>query len=512
MHETENKRIVKNSMALYVRMLFTMGLNLLITRFILRYLGADDYGTYSAVGGVVSLFTVLNGGIVKANQRFITYELGSKKGHPLKMFNTIINLTLLVAIVMTLIIEIFGLWILYHKMNIPEGRMDAAFWIFQFTVITMLVTLISNPYNAMIIAHERIGTFAYISILQVFLNFIAAWCLRYVFMDKLIYYGLTVMGVQILIRIVYQVYCLRHFKEARYHMYMNRKQVKEVAKFTGWTTIEGALGTVIWQGITILFNLFFGVAINAVYQIASQLKNAVLSFAQNVQRAMDPQITKSYASGDVNRFHTLIFSGSKFEVFMIFFILIPLLVRLDFVLRLWLGDNLPEHLTAFCRMMVSMNLICCAFEVIRTSVTATGNIRSFSVYPNMFLLSVLPICYITNRYFHSPFVMMLVITILYYIAYGYRFYIASRVSGFSLREYLLKVVFRCFIVGLIGFTLVIVVDRFIPDNLWGFILLLAFSSIVLLLSIYIIGLSKEERSLLNGILLRARDSVVFLKS
>lgn len=508
MHGTDNKRIMKNSIALYIRMLFTMGLNLLITRFVLRYLGADDYGTYSAVGGVVSLFTVLNGGISKANQRFITYELGSRKGHPLKTFNTIVNLTILAALLTVLVIEVCGLWFLYNKMNIPEGRMDAAFWIFQFSVITMAVTLISTPYDALIIAHEKIGTFAYISILQVVLNFIAAWCLRYVSMDRLIYYGLTVMLVQIAIRVIYQIYCQRHFKEAHYCLYMNRSQVKDVAKFTGWATVDGSLGTIVWQGITILFNIFFGVAINAVYQIAGQLKNAVLSFAQNVQRAMDPQITKSYAAGDMHRHHTLIFSGSKLEVFMIYFILIPLLVRMDFVLRIWLGNDIPQHLVIFCRMMVFMNIICCAFEVIRTSVMATGNLRSFSLYPNLLHLLVLPVCYVANKWYPSPVLMMLIITVIYYIVYGYRFYIASRVSGFSLREYIVKVVMRCAVVGVIGFGVTLVSDRIFPDNLWGFLLLLTCSTIVLLLLVYKIGLSSAEQQIVHETLSKVKETIV----
>ena len=507
MHVTENKRIIKNSMALYVRMLFTMGLNLLITRYVLRYLGADDYGTYSAVGGVVTLFTVLNGGISKANQRFITYELGSQAGHPSRTFNTIVNLTLIIASFMILLIEIIGLWFLYHKMNIPEGRMNAAFWIFQFSIITMVVTLISNPYNALIIAHERIGAFAYISVFQVVLNFIAAWCLRYVSMDRLVYYGLVVMLVQILIRVIYQLYCTHHFKEAKYHFYMNRNQVKDIAKFTGWATVDGALGTIIWQGITILFNIFFGVAINAVYNIALQLKNAVLSFAQNVQRAMDPQITKSYAAGDLGRHHTLIFSGSKLEVFMIYFILIPLLVRMEFVLKLWLGNNLPTHLVIFCKLVVIMNIICSAFEVMRTSVMATGNLRAFALYPNLLHLLVLPICYVANLYFQSPVVMMIIITIIYFIVYAYRFYIASQISKFSLKEYFATIVLRCLVVGGLSWMVVVVLDEFIPNNIWGFIVLFLCSTVTLSVSIYILGLSVHERIIVDKAFVVIRNTI-----
>lgn len=495
-------------MALYVRMLFTMGLNLLTTRFVLRYLGADDYGTYSAIGGVVALFTMLNGGISKANQRFITYELGSRKGHPHKTFNSIVNLTMLVALGTVLLLETVGLWFLYHKMNVPEERMTAAFWIFQFSIITMVATLVSNPYNALIIAHEKISAFAFISMLQVALNFIAAWCLRYVSIDRLIYYGLVVMLIQIAIRLIYQTYCRTHFKESRFRLYMNGRQLKRIMKFTGWATIDGALGTLVWQGITILFNLLGGVAVNAVYSIAMQLKNSVLSFAQNVQRALDPQITKSYAAGDMERHHTLIFSGSKMEVFMLYFILIPLLVRMEFVLRVWLGNELPAHLVIFSRLAVSMTIICAAFEVMRTSVLATGRLRRFVLYPNLLHLLVLPVCYIANLYFRSPVLMMIIVTIFFYLVYACCFYIASRTTGFSLKNYFATIVLRCLLVGMIGFFVVLLLDKFVPDNLWGFLLILICSTIVLLVSIYTVGLSSSERVLAGNLLLKTR-SIVF---
>ena len=483
-------------------MLFTMILNLLVTRYVLRYLGAEDYGTYSAVGGVITLFAIFNAGISKANQRFITYELGSKTGHPFKTFNTIVNLTFIVAIISIVIIEILGLWFLYNKMNIPEERMNAAFWIFQFSIITMAITLISNPYNALIIAHEKMGVFASITILQVVLTFIMAWCLRYVTMDRLIYYGLMIMSIQLMIRLIYQIYCRCHFKEAKYRFYMNRKQVKELAKFTGWTTLSGFLGTIIDQGITILFNIFFGVIINAVYNITGQVRNAVLSFAQNVQRAMDPQITKSYASGDIKRHHTLLFTGSKLEVFMIYFILIPFFVKTDFILKLWLGNNLPPYLITFCRLAVVMSLVCSAFEVMRTSVMATGNLRDYVLYPNLIHLLLLPVCYLSNKYYHSPVMMMVMITVFYIIVYGARFYIAAKVSRFSWYEYVVKVVLRCLFVGGIGLLTVYGFNQLFPNNIWGFLFLMCISSISLIIYIYLMGLSTHERNLFNELCLK----------
>ena len=326
-------------------------------------------------------------------------------------------------------------------------------------------------------------------------------------MDRLVYYGLVVMLVQILIRVIYQLYCTHHFKEAKYHFYMNRNQVKDIAKFTGWATVDGALGTIIWQGITILFNIFFGVAINAVYNIALQLKNAVLSFAQNVQRAMDPQITKSYAAGDLGRHHTLIFSGSKLEMFMIYFILIPLLVRMEFVLKLWLGNNLPTHLVIFCKLVVIMNIICSAFEVMRTSVMATGNLRAFALYPNLLHLLVLPICYVANLYFQSPVVMMIIITIIYFMVYAYRFYIASQISKFSLKEYFATIVLRCLVVGGLSWMVVVVLDEFIPNNIWGFIVLFLCSTVTLSISIYILGLSVHERKIVDKAFVVIRDTI-----
>ena len=494
-----NKQIAINSILLYVRMLFTMWLNLYATRIVLEELGAKDFGVYGVVGSIVTLFTVINSGIVKAIQRFITYELGVKEGHPNEVFNTLLNITFIFAIITFILLECLGLWFLNSHANIPNESQKAAFWVFQFSVLTTIITLISNPYNALVIAHEKMNIFAYISILQTLLNFIAAYSLKYITSNSLFYYALFLSIIAIGIRIVYQIYCRNKFPESRYKFYINKNQLKTIGIFSGWATLDGGLNTITWQGVTIIFNLSFGVTVNAVYNIATQLKNAVLSFAQNVQKAIDPQITKSYASGDFERHCLLIYNGSKIEIFLIYLILIPFLLRTKYILDLWLGE-IPEYTIIFCQLAIFMSLLNAGFEIVRTSVIATGRIRKFVIYPNTMHLLLLPICYIINRYFNSPILMMIIVVIIDYLIYGFRLYLASRISVFKLSVFIKKVIIPSIFIGIITTILASQINKLLSNNLIGLSSLIIINAIILAITIYIIGINKSERQIINHII------------
>lgn len=495
MSEFENKRIAKNSIMLYIRMLFTLWFNLYATRIVLRELGADDYGVYGVVGSVVSMFTIFNGGIVKAIQRFITFEIGKKDGNPSNIFCTLLNVTFIFAIITFLVLEIAGLWFINNHMNIPDSSRNAAIWVYQFSVLTAIITLISNPYNALVIAHEKMDMFAYISIVQIILNFLAAYCLQYMDGNRLFWYGLFMMMSAISIRVIYQCYCYTHFSESKYHWHIDKKQILQIAKFSGWATLDGGLNTIVWQGVVWIFNISFGSAINAVYAVAGQVNNAILGFAQNVQKAIDPQITKTYAAGDYNRHCQLIYSGSKAQVFLIYLIVIPFIVRAEYILHLWLG-NVPPYLVDFSRLSVLMGLAVTFVEVARTSITATGDIRNFVLIPNVCHLLLLPLCYIANMIWNSPIIMMAIIVVTYYVIYFLRLYIASKGSVFSLRIFFFDVICRCIISGILSFACVYFIDKYIPQTFIGLLLLLFVSTCIIFFFVGIVGLSKYERNVL----------------
>lgn len=492
MASSDNKRIAKNSMMLYVRMLFTMWLNLYATRLVLKYLGADDFGIYGVIGSIVGLCNIINNGIQKAVQRFITFEMGKPNGHPNEVFCTLMNIIIIFAFVTFLLLEIGGTWFIYNKMNIPVQSQDAAFWVLQFSIAATILSLISNPYNALIIAHEKMNVFAFVSIIQVFLTCAAAFCLQYIPENRLIWYAFFIAVVAVGIRLMYQIYCRTKFPESEYRLFIDKKRTKSIGKFAGWATVDGGLNTITWQGITIIFNLSFGVAINAVYQIASQVNNSFLSFAQNVQRAVDPQLTKSYAKGDYERHCWLIYNGSKLQIFLIYLLIIPFVIRAEYIMNLWLGD-VPKHTVRFCQLAIFMSLVCAGFEVVRTSVIATGNIRKFVLYPNTAHLLLLPLCYLLNKICDSPEVMMTAIVITYYIIYAYRLWLAGKISVFNLRIFIIKVIVPCLFVGIATGVITYTLHRFLPYNIWGLLLLVFLNAMVMIPVALYIGMKENDR-------------------
>lgn len=501
MAQADNNRIAKNSLMLGVRMLFTMWLNLYATRIVLQQLGAEDYGVYGVVGSIVSMLTVLNSGLVKTIQRFITYELGKKEGNVNNTFCSLLNVTVIFGIVSVILLEILGVWFLNDYMKVPEESKNAAFWVLQFSIATTFVSLISNPYNALIIAYEKMGVFAYISIVQVLLNFLAAYCLQYIHGNHLLWYGLFIMFASIAVRIIYQIYCRIKLPQFRYHIYFNKRETFDVLKFAGWASLDGGLNTIVWNGVIWIFNFCFGPAINAVYSISTQVNNSILGFAQNVQKAIDPQITKTYASGDYERHRKLVYSGSKIQAFVIFLIIIPFIIRCDYILHLWLG-KVPKYAVEFCQMAVLMGLAVSFVEVARTSIVATGRIRRFVVIPNSLHLLLLPLCLILNKYFNSPIVMMVAIVVTYYIIYGIRLYFAAKGSVFRIREMFLKTICPCLMVGLLAFGILKIISGKIHNDICGLLIFGVVSFFVIAVCAFILGLSHNERNVIKNIILQ----------
>ena len=313
MSDNFNKnRIIKNSLLLYVRMLFTMWINLYATRLVLQNLGVEDMGVYGVVGSIVSIFSVFTGGITSAVQRFITFETGLKEGNVNKVFCSSLNVIFILAGILLIILESIGLWFFYTKINIPEASKNAAFWVFQFSILTCLINLVSIPYNALIIAKEKMNAFAFISIIQVILNCMAAYFIS-LLNDRLLWYALFMLLASFIVRLSYQVYCRIHFPESHYQRGIDKVLLKEIGKYTGVSTTSGVLQMISGQGLTLVINWTSGVALNAVYNIALQLKNSILSFAMNLFKAIAPQITKTYANGEMEHYKTLVYTGSKLD-------------------------------------------------------------------------------------------------------------------------------------------------------------------------------------------------------
>lgn len=499
MSENYNKnRIVKNSLMLYVRMLFTMWLNLWTTRLVLANLGVEDMGVYGVVGSIVGLVSVFTGGVTNAVQRFITFEEGRLNGKPNLVFCASLNIIFGLSVVVFLLLEIVGVYMLYHSVKIPEDSINAAFWVLELSILTCIVNLISIPYNALIIAHEKMDAFAMISILQVVLTFCATYSLS-LFSNRLLIYGIMMAVVSVIIRLIYQLYCHFKFPEAHYHFIVDKQLLKQLGKFTGVSTASGALQVISSEGIIFVINWTFGVAVNAVYSISLQLKNSILSFSLNLFKAISPQITKTYANNEIEAHRKLVYSGSKMEVFLIYFIMIPFLFRADYIMRLWLG-KVPPYAVEFAMCTVFISLTYALFEPIRASVLATNKITKFLIYPEVFYLLVLPIGYFVSKSWNNPIILIVLIVGMDMLTCVVRTFYALKVCPLKAKELLSNVICPCLVVALLDSLLCYIISSLFSANILGLLFILILNSIALILIIVLAGLNHAERKVCFAVL------------
>ena len=500
MSDNFNKtRIAKNSILLYVRMLFTMWLNLYTTRLVLANLGVEDMGVYGVVGSIVSLFSVFSSGITNTIQRFITFELGKGAGDVNKVFCSSLNIIFLLAAFVLILLESAGLWFLYHKVNIPSSSSHAVFWVYQLSVLTCIVNLISIPYNAIVIAHEKMDFYAVISILQVVLTCISAYCLSLFDTQRLLIYAVLIAAISIFIRLFYQIYCYVKFEESRYRPFMDKETLKQIGRFAGVTTCSGILESVYNESVILIVNWVFGVTLNAVYAIALQLKNSVLSFAFNVFKAMSPQITKTYASGEIEIHKRLVYSASKIQVYMIYLIMVPFLFRTEYIMHLWLG-NVPPYMVFFAQATIVLSLLYALFEPIRTAVLATNDIAKFMIIPNAFYILSLPICYFFSLWSYSPFVLIISVVVVDILGCGVRVFYALKVSPILIDDLFRKVLVPLVYVAIGCISACWLLSVLFQNNIWGLIVLLILNSLVLCGIIYLIGIDTEERVFVNSLI------------
>lgn len=309
---SNNKRIAKNTLMLYFRMLIIMLVTLYTSRVVLSALGVVDYGIYNVVGGLVTMMGLLNGAMSVSTQRYLTYELG--KGDMLRLkqvFSTCMTIFMILSLIVIILAETIGLWFLYNKMVIPEERMDAACYVYQFSILACILSLITNPFNATIIAHEKMDVYAYVSILEVALKLVIVYLLLVIPTDRLITYGILILASQFIVALCYIIYCWKKFSETHYHFYWDKPLFRELISYSGWNLYGSAAGLVKGQGLNILLNMFFNPAVNAARGIAYQINSAITQFFTNFYTAVRPQITKYYATGEINEMTKLVFRSSR---------------------------------------------------------------------------------------------------------------------------------------------------------------------------------------------------------
>lgn len=471
-----------------------MWLNLYATRLVLANLGVEDMGVYGVVGSVVALFAIFSSGITNTIQRFITFELGKEGGDVNKIFCSSLNIIFLLSAFIFLLLESAGIWFFDHRVNIPPSSMQAAFWVYQLSVLTCIVNLISIPYNALVTAHEKLSAYAAITVIQVVLSCVAAYCLSLFDSQRLLIYAVMMAVISVLVRLFYQVYCHVKFKESRYHLIIDKGAMKQIGKFAGVSMVSGILETLFNQGVVIVINWTFGVALNAVYTIAQQLKNSVFSFALNIFRAFSPQIIKTYANGETEAHKTLIYNAGKLQIYMIYFIMIPFLFRTEYIMQLWLGE-VPPYMVSYAQAIIILSLLNALFEPVRTAVLATNRIIHFMIVPNLFFILSLPVCYLMALWTGNPTVLIYCVVVVTLIGFLIRIYYALKVSPILLKDLIKKVMIPLIKVAIGSVIVCWTLSLYTNNDFWGLVVILAINSIALVLIIYSIGIDHQERLL-----------------
>lgn len=496
--QSNNKRIAKNTLLLYLRMVFLLFISLFTSRVVLQTLGIEDYGIYNVVGGVVAFFAFLNGAMTGATQRYLNFDLAKNDTRTLsETFSTALIIHFLIALSIIILSETVGLWFMYKKMVIPEERMEAAMWVFQCAILVMSVNIISIPYNAAIIAHEKMGAFAYISLLEAALKLLIVYILYISPIDKLILYAILLLIVSIVIRFVYSSYSHRHFKETHFHFIWNTVKLKEMGAFASWSLIGNLALIGVTQGLNILLNIFFGPIVNAARGIAVQVQGAIQQFANNFQTAINPQITKSYASNQLEYMHSLVCRGAKFSFFMVLFMSLPFLIMTDQILTLWLKTP-PAYTSIFLQIILLNAMIDCLSNPLNNAVNASGKIRTFQLTNGILMLSIVPLAYATLKIHAIPalvFVTQLVITsITHFIKLSF----TKKRTGLPFIYYAKKVYLPVATVGILSPILPYIQYWYCNKNLLNLFSTGVLCLISVTMTVYVFGLSKNERIVINS--------------
>ena len=485
---TNNKRIAKNTLMLYFRMLFLMVVSLYTSRVVLNALGVEDFGIYNVVGGVVAMFSMLSGSLSAAITRFITYELGTGNRENLKkIFSSAVTIQIGLAIVIILLAEAAGIWFLNVKMNIPETRMTAANWVFQFSILTFAINLISVPYNASIIAHERMSAFAYISILEALGKLAIAYLITVSPIDRLIFYALLMCAVAILIRLVFGYYCKKHFEECTYHFLWDKDLLQRMFSFAGWNFIGASAGVLRTQGINILLNIYFDPTVNAARGIAVQVNNAVSSFSTNFLMAVNPQIIKSYSRQDIERAYMLAMCGARFSFLLLSVISLPIICETEYILKLWL-KIVPDYSVVFVRLTLILTVVEVISMPLVTLQQATGKIRNYQIVVGTLHMVNFPVSFIFLQFGFKPETVYFVAISLAFISLYARLYMLKQIVDISIIRFNKDVVFRSIIVVLLMALSLSLVEKYV-HNFFASIILSLFIAAIWSIAV---GLKKQE--------------------
>lgn len=488
-----NKTIAKNTIFLYIRSFLMMAIGLFSSRVILQALGVEDFGLYGAIGSIVAMFTMINGVLSAGTSRFLTFELGKGDMERVrKTFSASFTMHACLAMILFVLMETIGLWFVNNKLNIPEGREFAANVVYQLSIVTCMLSLTQVPYGACIIAHEKMSIYAYVGIAEVTFKLALIFALLYIpFSDNLIAYAIIVALWGIGLQIWYRFYCRKRFPESNLMIVREKSIYKGMLSYSLWDFLGQFCATGIGQGLNLLLNMFFGVTMNAARSVAYQVEGALTQFSSNFLTATQPQIVKSYASGDYDRYYLLLSQTGKYAFYLLYIITFPFFLEAEYILSLWLVD-VPEYSTIFLRVIMFTTLFRVIARPLIQAIHATGNVKFLNLSSGLFaVITYLPSVYILFRLDFPYWTMFIVQVISAVISTILEIWSLRRLYKFSILYYVSNIYLHSFWVALVGSIVPSLVHVLLDTSLLCLIIVFCTSFVSLGLAIYYIGLPKN---------------------
>lgn len=493
-----NKRIAKNSILLTTQMVIVLLLTLYITRVILNILGVEDYGVYNVVCGFVSMFAFLNTSMSNGIQRFYNFELGrhGEKGAT-KVYNSALLIQFILLIVIIIVAETFGLWYMQNKMVIPPSRIIAANWIFQMSILSFAFVIMQAPFLAAILAHERMGYYAAVSVIDVLCKLLIVIAIPYLSSDSLIVYGFLSTLISILNFLLYFAYCKKNFAEIRLEKVIDKELFLSMLGFSGWNVFGSFSNMMKEQGINLVLNLFFGPIINAARGVAVQVNGGLQSFVSNLSVSIRPQMVQAYAKGEYERSLNLMFTISKLSCMCLYLVALPILVEIDFILKIWLGDSVPEHTNTFIVIIVLTSFVNNLNAAVSNLVHATGQMRSYQLCGGFCTLLSIPLAYVfLSLGFESEWALIMALFSMV-ITQVVSLFILRSIVPFDFRKYIRDVIHPFLIVVLTTIWVPCIIYNQLHEGFYRFIAIFSVSGLCVIGSIYKFGLSQEEKKFIK---------------
>ena len=496
---SNSARIAKNTIFLYIRSFVILLISLYTSRIILQALGVEDYGIYNVVGGVISMIGFLNASLTGTYQRYYNYEMGRKNiDGVIEYFRSALVAQLIMALALLVVAETLGYWFVNTQLTIPEDREFAANCVYQVSIFSLLLIMFQAPYGALIISYERMHMFAYISIIDAILKLMIAWIIQYTEGDKLIAYVILISGVSILNLFIHIVYCCRNFRIGRFSISWDKTRLRQMFGFAGWNVVDNLTSTLKSNGLNMLLNIFCGPVANAAYGLSHSVMCAVSQFVTSFQMAFRPQLTKYYAANELPAMYQLFYSASKLSYYLMLMLSLPIIIETPIILKIWLGNNVPAHTTAFVRIVLVISWISCFANPTSCIAKATGRVKQIVLFVSIITIMILPVAWLVLRLGAEPEAGLMVSLTMLIIAQISRLITLKKLLPFSIRNYWKKVISPCIQVFIVSMIIPLVITYMMEDTFIRLVVIVVLSLLWTCIPIWYLGLSIEEKVLIKN--------------